>query len=70
MATNITDLQFRYILEGSTTELDSTTSYSQIRAVRVTLTGATASPKTQAVMGGQRTRELTTVVKLRNKRDQ
>ncbi len=67
VATNITDLQFRYILDGSTTELDSTTNYSQIRAMRVTLTGATASPKTQAVMGGQRTRELTTVVKLRNR---
>ncbi len=67
IATNMTDLQFRYLLDGSTTEVDTTASISQIRAIRVTLSGTTTSVKTQATIGRQRTRELTTVVKLRNR---
>ncbi len=67
VATNMADLQFRYILDGSTSEVDSTTSLSQIRAIRVTLSGTTTSARTQATMGRQRTRELTTVVKIRNR---
>jgi hypothetical protein len=65
IASNITDVQFKYMLDGSDAEADTTTNLSAIRAVRITLTGETV--QTAAVSGAARTRELTSVIKIRNR---
>jgi Tfp pilus assembly protein PilW len=64
VATNMQGLEFRYIIEGSTAETDAPANLSVVRAVRVTLTGVTV--ETEALSGTAKTRELTSVVKLRN----
>lgn len=66
VATNITDLQFRYLLTGNL-EVDVPTAaqLSDVRAVRVTITGQTIA--TVAASGGTpRSRTLTSVVAVRN----
>ncbi|MEE9591719.1 MAG: prepilin-type N-terminal cleavage/methylation domain-containing protein [Thermodesulfobacteriota bacterium] len=66
VATNMTDLQFRYILDGSTAETDGPADLSQVRAVRTVITGETVD--TAALSGaGAKSREVNTVVKLRNR---
>lgn len=67
VATNITDLQFRYLLNGNI-EVDAPTAgeLSLIRAVRVTITGQIIA--TTAVSGGSlKTRTLSSVIALKNK---
>lgn len=60
-----TGLQFRYLLDDGT-EVDAPAVLSQVRAVRVTLTGQTVI--TAAYMGGNaKTRTLVSVAKLRNR---
>jgi prepilin-type N-terminal cleavage/methylation domain-containing protein len=63
IATNITDLQFRYLLQDLT-EVDAPPDLSLVRAVRVSLSGQTASTKVLTV--GTRQRQLTSVVRVRN----
>ena len=67
VASNITDLQFKYyLIDNSNNEFDSPTDLSQVRAIRVTIDGATSM--TVADLGGNpRTRQLTTIVKIRNR---
>ena len=65
IASNIAGLQFRYLLDN-TTEIDAPADLELIRAVRVTITGQTED--TVALSGNQtKTRQLTTVVKIRNR---
>jgi prepilin-type N-terminal cleavage/methylation domain-containing protein len=64
IATNITNLQFRYILDTNA-ETDAPANLSQIRAVRVTITGQTVATRVQS--GGPKTKQITSVVKLRNR---
>lgn len=66
VANNITNLQFSYILDDNT-ETDAPADMSTIRAVRVTITGATVT--TTALSGGQaKTRQIASVVRIRNRR--
>lgn len=65
VASNIDDVQFKYLIDGSDTESDSVATLSQIRAVRITLDGETV--QTAAISGAARARELTSVVKIRNR---
>ncbi len=64
IATNITNLQFRYILDTNA-ETDMPVDYKQVRAVRVTITGQTVA--TQVQSGGPKTKQIASVVKLRNR---
>jgi hypothetical protein len=65
IANTATGLQFRYLLDDGT-EVDALADLSQVRAVRVTLTGQTVT--TAAYMGGNaKTRTLVSVAKLRNR---
>jgi len=64
IATNITNLQFRYILDTNA-ETDAPVDLAQIRAVRVTITGQTVA--TQVQSGGPKTKQITSVVKVRNR---
>lgn len=67
IASNISNLQFTYILDNySETSAPTASDMSGIRAVRVTVTGQTAN--TAILSGGAKTRELTSVVKIRNRR--
>jgi hypothetical protein len=66
VATNVTDLQFRYLLAGNV-ESDAPTAadMSSIRAVRVTISGQLVD--TVAVAGGNlKTRTLSSIVAIRN----
>jgi prepilin-type N-terminal cleavage/methylation domain-containing protein len=65
VANYISDLKFAYILDDSS-ETNNPTDTSKIRAVRVTLTGQTTS--TAVLSGGPKTRELSSVIKIRNRR--
>ncbi len=65
VATNISNLQFRYILDGSTTEVDTTANLGLVRAARVSVTGQTA--RTSGLSGGVKIKEVTSVVRLRNR---
>lgn len=65
VASNIDDVQFKYLIDGSDAESDSVATLSQIRAVRITLDGETV--QTAAISGAPRARELTSVVKIRNR---
>ncbi|MFZ5876899.1 MAG: PilW family protein [Nitrospirota bacterium] len=67
VATNISDLQFRYLLSG-TTEVDAPTAaqMSSIRAIRVTISGQVVD--TAAAAGGNlKTRTLMSVAAIRNR---
>ncbi|MFZ5861835.1 MAG: PilW family protein [Nitrospirota bacterium] len=66
VATNISDVQFRYLLSG-TTEVDAPTAaqMSSIRAIRVTISGQVVD--TAAAAGGNlKTRTLMSVAAIRN----
>ncbi len=66
IATNIEGLQFGYILDNTgATETDTPGSLAIIRAVRVTIVGETF--KTAGLSRGAKSRELTNIVKLRNR---
>ena len=65
IAGNISNLQFSYMLNDSS-ETDTPTDLGAIRAVRVTITGQTSS--TSLLSGGPKTRQLTSVMKIRNRR--
>jgi prepilin-type N-terminal cleavage/methylation domain-containing protein len=65
VATNLSSLKFSY-LDDSYHEARVPGSLASVRAVRISLQGATA--RTSALSGGARIREVTTVVKLRNRR--
>jgi prepilin-type N-terminal cleavage/methylation domain-containing protein len=65
VATNLSALNFAY-LDDSYHEAKVPASLQAIRAVRITLRGATA--RTAVLSKGERVREVTTVVKLRNRR--
>ncbi len=67
VATNITSLTFNYLLDDGT-EVDTvpSTQLSDIRAIRVTLTGKTDATRS-AAGGGVTTRTLSSVISLRNR---
>ncbi|MEK7773957.1 MAG: prepilin-type N-terminal cleavage/methylation domain-containing protein [Deltaproteobacteria bacterium] len=65
LATNVQDFQVRYVVDGSTVEADAPADLSTVRAVRVTVTGQTVD--TAALSGGQKTRELTAIARIRNR---
>lgn len=65
IAGHISSLRFGY-LDDSYHEAPTPSSLSSVRAVRVTLEGSTS--RTALLYGGGRTRAVTTVVKLRNRR--
>ncbi len=65
IASNISGLTFNYILDDNTEE-SAPADLSKIRAVRVTITGQTSS--TSLLSGGAKTRQLTSIVKIRNRR--
>lgn len=65
IASNITSLRFSY-LDDSNGEAMSPADLTKIRAVRVDLQGATS--KTVVFSGGARSREVTSIIKLRNRR--
>ena len=65
IAGNILSIRFSYLYDDGTEDkapADTTT----VRGVRVTITGRTSA--TSALSGGPKTRQITSVVKLRNKR--
>ena len=66
VAANITDLQFRYIMDGGAEINDPTGQLNNVRAIRVTVDGAT-SMTVADLNGNPRTRQLTTIVKIRNR---
>ncbi|GMR04794.1 MAG: hypothetical protein BMS9Abin23_0702 [Thermodesulfobacteriota bacterium] len=65
VAENIQDVQFKYILDGSSAEVDTTANLTSIRAVRVSLTAK--NYQTEALSGNAKTRDIITVVKMRNR---
>lgn len=65
IASNITGLQLKYIADGTTAEVDSPATLSAVRAVRVTLEGQTED--TAGLSGGAKTREVTSIAKIRNR---
>ncbi len=64
-ATNISGLQVAYLIDGSAVEVDTLGALQNVRAVRVTLTGF--NTETKDYMPVYKTRELTTIVKMRNR---
>ena len=64
IATNITNLQLSYILDSGA-ETDAPADPAGVRAVRVTITGQTVA--TQVQSGGPKTKQITSVVKVRNR---
>ena len=74
IATNITDLQFRYLVQvgvGAATKLDEVNvpaDTTTVRAVRVTITGQTANPvKLTAGVNKVMTRSVSSVIRMYNK---
>lgn len=65
IATNVQDVQFRYVVDGSAAEADAPADFSAVRGVRVSVTGQT--DLTAEMSGGAKTREVTTIVKIRNR---
>jgi len=65
VAENIQDVQFKYILDGSSSEADTTATLESVRAIRLTLTARNYG--TEVLAGTAKTRELTSVVKIRNR---
>ncbi len=66
VATNVSDLQFRYLLDG-TTEVDAPTAaqIGSVRAVRVTISGQLVDT-VSAANGNTKTRTLMSVIAVRN----
>lgn len=73
VASKITALEFRYLLDDGTTPLPTSvtgTDLEDVRAVEVTITGTTEATKTGADQygtGGVRTRKITNVFTIRNR---
>jgi prepilin-type N-terminal cleavage/methylation domain-containing protein len=65
IASNISSLNFSYILDDYTEEVNPT-DLGKVRAVRVTIAGQTAA--TALLSGGSKTRQLTSIVKIHNRR--
>jgi len=65
VATNIGNLQFRYILDGSTAETDSPADLSAVRDIKVLISGMTV--QTAPLTGAPKTRELTATSRIRNR---
>lgn len=65
VAENVQDFQLKYIIDGSSTEADTTTALASVRAVRVTLTAK--NYETEAISGNAKVREITTIAKIRNR---
>lgn len=65
IASNITDLQLNYILDGGNM-VDNPDDPSQVRAVRVTISGATSMTVAE-LDGNARTRQLSSIVRIRNR---
>jgi prepilin-type N-terminal cleavage/methylation domain-containing protein len=65
IASNISSLNFAYILDDYT-EATTTADLDKVRAVRVTITGQTAA--TALLSGGSKARQLTSIVKIHNRR--
>jgi prepilin-type N-terminal cleavage/methylation domain-containing protein len=65
IASNISSLRFAYIFDDYT-EVKSPTDLGSVRGVRVTITGQTA--ETALLSGGSKTRQLTSIVKIHNRR--
>lgn len=65
IANNISSLKYAYILDDYTEE-KSPADLEKVRAVRVTITGQTA--ETALLSGGSKTRQLTSIVKIHNRR--
>jgi Tfp pilus assembly protein PilW len=67
IASNISALDFGYILDdGNEINAPTSADLPNIRAVRITITGQTSS--TSLLSGGPKTRQLSSVVKIRNRR--
>lgn len=66
VASNISSLSFSYLYDDGSAEGNNPSDPATIRSVRVTITGRTAA--TSALSGGPKTRQITSVIKLRNKR--
>lgn len=71
VAMKITDLQFSYlIVDGTETSSPTATQLEDVRAVRITLSGATDATKTgQDSYSGVKSRSISSVVRLRNNRN-
>jgi prepilin-type N-terminal cleavage/methylation domain-containing protein len=65
IASNISSLNFSYILDDYTEEANPA-DLGRVRAVRVTIAGQTAT--TALLSGGSKTRQLTSIVKIHNRR--
>ena len=65
VAGNISSIRFSYLYDNGT-EDKTPSDTATVRSVRVTINGQTSS--TSALSGGPKTRQITSVVKLRNKR--
>jgi len=65
MAENIQNFQLKYILDGSTAEADTVATLANVRAVRITMTAKNYN--TEALSGRAKQKEITTVVKIRNR---
>jgi prepilin-type N-terminal cleavage/methylation domain-containing protein len=67
VATNVSDVQFRYLLDG-TTEVDAPTAaqMSSIRAVRVSISGQLVDTLAASDGGNLKTRTLSTIIAIRN----
>lgn len=65
IAGSISSIRFSYLYDGGT-EDKNPVDPSTVRSVRVTITGQTTA--TSALSGGPKTRQITSVIKLRNKR--
>lgn len=67
VATDIQNLNFRFILDNTTSEASAiaNSDYPNIRAVRINITGQTV--QTQNLSNGPKSRQLTTIAKIRNR---
>ena len=66
VATELSSLRFSYLSDSGAESNVPPADLTKVRAVRITLQGATA--KTAVLSGAPRSRTLTTIVKLRNRR--
>jgi len=66
IASNIKSINFSYLYDDGSEDSIFPTDPTTIRGVRVTITGETAA--TALLSGGPKTRQMTSIIKLRNKR--
>ncbi len=65
VATNIGDLQFRYVVDGTTVESSAPADLSVVRDVRITISGETV--ETAPLSGAPKTREIAAISRIRNR---